>query len=127
MAEDDPIVDPYDAPPDSEPVTEEDLARIAGTRLAIERGETISTEELQRRLDAEFHVRLTVKFDREEDGRWIGDVPEFHGCHVYGANRNEARVKVKALALRVLADRMEHGEAAAPETITFTTEGNDEE
>jgi predicted RNase H-like HicB family nuclease len=63
---------------------------------------------------------LTIEFDREEDGRWIGAVPEIPGCLVYGATREEARRKVVALALAVLAERVEQGEIVDPERITFT-------
>jgi predicted RNase H-like HicB family nuclease len=54
---------------------------------------------------------LHVKTDREEDGRWIAEVPALPGVMVYGATREEALAKVEALALRVLADRAEHGDA----------------
>lgn len=53
---------------------------------------------------------FTVDIERETDGRWIGEVPELPGVLVYGANRDEAVAKAKALAFRVLADRLEHGE-----------------
>lgn len=53
---------------------------------------------------------LRIEFDREEDGRWIAEVPDLPGVMVYGATREEARAKVEALALRTLADRIEHGE-----------------
>lgn len=55
-------------------------------------------------------ARFSVEIDRESDGRWIADVPELPGCMVYGATREEARVRVVALALHVLADRIENGE-----------------
>jgi predicted RNase H-like HicB family nuclease len=54
---------------------------------------------------------LTVTLDREEDGRWIAEVPELPGVLVYGQTENDAITKVKALCLRILADRIEHGEA----------------
>ncbi|MSO80421.1 MAG: type II toxin-antitoxin system HicB family antitoxin [Alphaproteobacteria bacterium] len=54
---------------------------------------------------------LLIELEREEDGRWIGDIPSLPGVMAYGATRAEARAKVEALALRVLADRLEHGEA----------------
>lgn len=53
---------------------------------------------------------LRIEFDREEDGRWIAEIPDLPGVMVYGATREEARAKVEALALRTLADRIEHGE-----------------
>lgn len=65
-------------------------------------------------------VTLTVEFDREEDGRWIAAVEALPGCHVYGKTRVEALAKVEALALRVLADRLEHGEAPPEEaSVSF--------
>jgi predicted RNase H-like HicB family nuclease len=54
---------------------------------------------------------FTVDVEREEDGRWIGEVTELPGALAYGDTRDEAITKAKALALRVLADRLEHGEA----------------
>jgi predicted RNase H-like HicB family nuclease len=56
-------------------------------------------------------VRLKVETDQEEDGRWIAEVPELPGVLAYGASSGEARAKAQALALRVVADRLEHGEA----------------
>ena len=53
---------------------------------------------------------FTVELELEEDGRWIAEVPELPGVLVYGATREEAVSRAKALAFRVLADRLEHGE-----------------
>ncbi len=53
---------------------------------------------------------LSIEVEREEDGRWIGDVPELPGVLVYGATEAEARTRAVALALRVIADRIENGE-----------------
>jgi predicted RNase H-like HicB family nuclease len=55
-------------------------------------------------------MKYSVEFEREEDGRWIAEVPDLPGVMVYGATREEAARGVEALALRVLADRIEHGE-----------------
>jgi len=55
---------------------------------------------------------LTIEIERDEDGRWIGEVPELPGVIAYGASEEEARKKSAALALRVIADRIEHGEPA---------------
>jgi predicted RNase H-like HicB family nuclease len=55
-------------------------------------------------------MSLTIEVEQEEDGRWIAEVPELPGVLVYGATRPEAVAAVQALALRVLADRLEHGE-----------------
>jgi len=53
---------------------------------------------------------LRIEFDREDDGRWIAEIAALPGVMAYGASQNEARAKVEALALRTLADRLEHGE-----------------
>ena len=53
---------------------------------------------------------LRIEFDREDDGRWIAEIPILPGVMAYGATQEEAREKVEALALRTLADRLEHGE-----------------
>jgi len=56
-------------------------------------------------------LRFRVEFDQEQDGRWIAEVPELPGVLAYGASRPEAQARVQALALRVVAERLEHGEA----------------
>ncbi len=53
---------------------------------------------------------MKIEIEREENGRWIAEIPELPGVMVYGDSRNEAISKAEALALRVLADRLEHGE-----------------
>jgi predicted RNase H-like HicB family nuclease len=55
-------------------------------------------------------MRVTIEFEREDDGRWIAAVPELPGVLVYGATRDEARRAAVALALRVVADRLDQGE-----------------
>jgi len=54
---------------------------------------------------------LSLQTDIETDGRWIAEVPELAGVLAYGATRDEAVRRAKGLALRVLADRVEQGEA----------------
>jgi predicted RNase H-like HicB family nuclease len=54
--------------------------------------------------------RFLIELDREEDGRWIADVVDLPGVLVYGETREDALARAEALALRVLADRLEHGE-----------------
>jgi predicted RNase H-like HicB family nuclease len=54
---------------------------------------------------------LKVKIGREMDGRYIAEIPALPGVMAYGANRNEVVAKVEILALRTLADWLEHGEA----------------
>ena len=53
---------------------------------------------------------MKIEIEREENRRWIAEIPELPGVMVYGDSRNEAISKAEALALRVLADRLEHGE-----------------
>ena len=55
-------------------------------------------------------MNLTVEIEQEEDGRWIAEVIGLPGVLVYGQTSDEAITQVQALALRVLADRLEHGE-----------------
>jgi predicted RNase H-like HicB family nuclease len=64
-------------------------------------------------------MNFTIEIEREEDGRWIADVVSLPGVMVYGETREDALAKVQALALRVLADRIEHGEAA-PDLVTVS-------
>ena len=56
-------------------------------------------------------MTFRVELEQENDGRWIAEVVELPGVLAYGPTRDEARAKVQALALRVVADRLEHGEA----------------
>ena len=53
---------------------------------------------------------VRIEIEREADGRWLAEVPDLPGVMVYGQDRASAIANVKALALRVLADRIEHGE-----------------
>ncbi len=65
-------------------------------------------------------MNLKIEIEREEDGRWIAEVPDLPGVMTYGTTRDEAMAHVQALALRVLADRLDHAEAAAnPLSVTF--------
>ena len=57
-----------------------------------------------------FAAALAVEIEREEDGRWIAEVPAIPGVLAYGGTSEEARARAEALALRVMADRREHGE-----------------
>lgn len=53
-------------------------------------------------------MQFCIEIEREEDGRWIAEVPDLSGVMVYGCDRADAVAKVQALALRVLAERPEH-------------------
>ena len=55
-------------------------------------------------------MSIAIELEREEDGRWLADVPALPGVMAYGADREEALRAVQALALRVIADRLEQGE-----------------
>ena len=61
---------------------------------------------------------LSVEIERETDGRWIADIPQLPGVMKYGRSKAEAMRKAQALALRVLADRLEEGELQQ-ESISF--------
>lgn len=52
---------------------------------------------------------LSLEIDREEDGRWIAEIPSLPGCMAYGVTRDEAVRLVEALALRIMAERLEAG------------------
>ena len=55
-------------------------------------------------------MNFIVELEQEEDGRWIAEVVEIPGALAYGRTQDEAIARVEALALRVVADRLEHGE-----------------
>lgn len=64
-------------------------------------------------------MKFRIEIEREEDGRWMAEVPELPGVLAYGSSASEAQAKVQALALRVVADRLEHGEAG-PELLDIS-------
>jgi predicted RNase H-like HicB family nuclease len=64
-------------------------------------------------------MNFTIETECEDDGRWIAEVTELPGVLVYGQTREEAVAKVQALALHVLADKLEHGEAT-PELMSVS-------
>jgi predicted RNase H-like HicB family nuclease len=64
-------------------------------------------------------MNFTIEFEEEADGRWIAEVAEIPGAMVYGSTKDEASAKVQALALRVLAERLEHQEAS-PDLVTIS-------
>ena len=63
-------------------------------------------------------MTFTIETEQEVDGRWIAEVLEIPGALVYGASPAEAIAKVQALALRVLAERLENGESS-PEMLSL--------
>ena len=58
-------------------------------------------------------MEFNIECEREEDGRWLAEVPQLPGVLAYGSSRDEAMSKAEVLALRVLAERLEHGESRA--------------
>ena len=63
--------------------------------------------------------KFLVEIEREDDGRWIAEVVALPGVMAYGSTREEALAKAEVLALRVLADRLEHGETIPQVTSLF--------
>jgi len=63
-------------------------------------------------------MNCTFECEREDDGRWLAEVVELAGVLAYGNSADEAMAKAEVLALRVLAERIEHGEAR-PIEINF--------
>ncbi|HEU0015161.1 MAG TPA: type II toxin-antitoxin system HicB family antitoxin [Longimicrobium sp.] len=65
-------------------------------------------------------MKFRIEVEREEDGRWIAEVPDLPGVMVYGDDRATAVARVQALALRVLAERLELGETSSePLSVSF--------
>jgi predicted RNase H-like HicB family nuclease len=69
---------------------------------------------LKESLKREADMQIAIETEIEEDGRWIAEVPALPGTLAYGATREEAIRHVQALALRVIADRLDHEEALPP-------------
>lgn len=68
-------------------------------------------------------MNLTFETDIEEDGRWLAEVPELPGVLAYGASRDEALAKAEVLALRVMAERIEHAESGPVQfSVLFAAE-----
>ena len=55
-------------------------------------------------------MKLVLELEQETDGRWLAEIAELPGVMAYGQTPDEAKAKAQALALRVIADRLEHGE-----------------
>ncbi len=56
-------------------------------------------------------MKLSIECERETDGRWIAEIVQIPGAMAYGTTRDEAMARAEIVALRTLADRIEHGEA----------------
>lgn len=65
-------------------------------------------------------MHLTIEIEQEQDGRWLSEVLELPGVMAYGKTQEDAIVKVQTLALRVLADRLEHGETIPEISAVFS-------
>jgi predicted RNase H-like HicB family nuclease len=65
-------------------------------------------------------VNFQIQFEREQDGRWIAEISELPGVMAYGSTQAESGAAVEALALRVIADRIE-AEKVGQKTISFAT------
>jgi predicted RNase H-like HicB family nuclease len=64
-------------------------------------------------------ITFKVEVEREEDGRWLAEVLELPGVLAYGESQDAAVSKVQALALRVVAERLDHGEAG-PQLLSIS-------
>jgi predicted RNase H-like HicB family nuclease len=64
-------------------------------------------------------VNLNIECEREDDGRWLAEVPQLPGVLAYGSSRDDAMAHAQVLALRVLAERLEHSESG-PESISIS-------
>jgi predicted RNase H-like HicB family nuclease len=72
------------------------------------------------RIDVKSHdLRFNIETERENDGRWIAEIADIPGVLAYGGTENQARANAYALALRVIADRVEKS-ATVPESISLT-------
>jgi predicted RNase H-like HicB family nuclease len=56
-------------------------------------------------------MKFNVEIEREDDGRWIAEVIDLPGAMAYGQTREQAVARAEALALRIMADRLENGES----------------
>ena len=64
-------------------------------------------------------MKFTVEYEQEDDGHWLAEVKELPGVLTYGKDPDEAASRAQALALRVVADRLENGESAPSLMFTF--------
>ena len=65
-------------------------------------------------------MKFAIEIDRETDGRWIAEVIDIPGVLAYGQTQEEATAKVQALALRVIAERVELGEMVSQEFLNVS-------
>jgi predicted RNase H-like HicB family nuclease len=65
-------------------------------------------------------TQLKIELEQESDGRWVGDIPALPGVMAYGPTKAAALAAVQALALRAMADRLEHNEALPEELVNVS-------
>ena len=65
-------------------------------------------------------MKFTVEYEQEEDGRWLAEVKELPGVLAYGKDPDDAAAHAQALALRVIADRLENGESLPTLMFSFS-------
>jgi len=65
-------------------------------------------------------VNFTVEYEQEDDGRWLAEVKELPGVLTYGVDPDDAMAHAQALALRVIADRLDNGEAIPMLMFSFS-------
>jgi predicted RNase H-like HicB family nuclease len=70
-------------------------------------------------LNGDVELKFQIELDREEDGRWIAEISSLPGVMAYGQTKPEAVAKVKALALRVLADQVEKEKQSKPLDVSI--------
>jgi predicted RNase H-like HicB family nuclease len=64
-------------------------------------------------------MKLMLEIEKEDDGRWIAEVPDLPGVLAYGNTREQAIAHAEALAFRVLAERIENGEPIPQISMLF--------
>ena len=70
--------------------------------------------------ERQVEMTFTVEYEQEEDGRWLAEVKELPGVMVYGKDAGDAMAHAQALALRVVADRLDNGESIPTLTFSFS-------
>lgn len=70
--------------------------------------------------ERQVEMTFTVEYEQEEDGRWLAEVKELPGVMVYGKDADDAMAHAQALALRVVADRLDNGESIPALTFSFS-------
>ena len=72
------------------------------------------------KVTSEAKLKLSVEVEQEQDGRWLAEVPQLPGVLAYGSSKEQSIARAKALALRVIADRLERGEPVPEMAGVFT-------